>query len=333
MNCLNCIRWGAEHYLGVGAQENVQGYPDAPIGYVDDDVYEATRAFTGWSLSNSRNDSEVGDTGAFYYRADWHDRFQKRVLGQLLPADQAALADGKQVLDILAAHRGTAVYVCRKLCRRFISYNPPETLVQSAATVFQNNVNSPTQIKQVMRHILLSDAFKTTWGERVKRPLETVVSALRATQSTWFLTNDNKSSFTGFLDATGHKLFGWVAPDGYPDEMAYWLNSTSLFVRWRFINWLIDKRSDDDVYYLDVVSQTPATVQTPTQVIDFWIQRVFGRTIDAATRQEFIDFIRRDGDLYFDADRPLPFATDSNTQSRLRSAVALMLISPEFLWS
>ncbi len=33
-----------------------------------------------------------------------------------------------------------------------------------------------------METILLSDEFKSTWGEKIKRPFEIAVSALRAAQ-------------------------------------------------------------------------------------------------------------------------------------------------------
>lgn len=45
---------GAENYLGVAEQASVPGYPDAPIGYVDADVYEATRCFTGWRVNDGQ---------------------------------------------------------------------------------------------------------------------------------------------------------------------------------------------------------------------------------------------------------------------------------------
>ena len=80
-----------------------------PIGYVDADVYEATRCFTGWSVANGQ--SGAPNTGTYLYRPTWHDRFQKHVLKVLLPADQPDQVDGNTVLDILAAHPGTARYV------------------------------------------------------------------------------------------------------------------------------------------------------------------------------------------------------------------------------
>ncbi len=65
---------GAENYLGVGLQSEVpKDEAGNPIGYVDADVFEATRCFTGWTFDD--------DVGAFLYRSDWHDRFQKNVLG------------------------------------------------------------------------------------------------------------------------------------------------------------------------------------------------------------------------------------------------------------
>ena len=45
---------GAENYLGVGDQNKVPGYPADPTGYVDDDVYEATRCFTGWRVNDGQ---------------------------------------------------------------------------------------------------------------------------------------------------------------------------------------------------------------------------------------------------------------------------------------
>ena len=130
---------GAENYLGVIEQSAVPLDPEGrPIGYVDADVFEATRCFTGWSFSFGQ--SGDGDTGLFYYRSDWHDRFQKTVLGVFIPQDQADLKDGRDVLDALASHPGTGRYIARKLCRRLIADDPPQNVVEAAAAVFTRSV-------------------------------------------------------------------------------------------------------------------------------------------------------------------------------------------------
>src|SRR6185503_18156560 len=108
----------------------------------------------------------------YLYRPTWHDRFQKHVLKVLLPADQPDQVDGNTVLDILAAHPGTARYVCRRLCRRLISDTPSQATVDAAAAVFNSQRAAPDQLKQVVRTILLSDEFRATWGAKAKRPFE-----------------------------------------------------------------------------------------------------------------------------------------------------------------
>ena len=78
--------------------------------YTEDDVRESARAFTGWRVdTSSSRDNSIHDTGTFIYYKQWHDRFNKQVLGRYLPADQGDMEDGRQVFDILAAHPGTDI--------------------------------------------------------------------------------------------------------------------------------------------------------------------------------------------------------------------------------
>lgn len=319
---------GAENYLGVMRQSDVPTDEDGyPLGYVDDDVYEATRAFTGWTVAN-RDGEPGGDTGLFLYRADWHDRFQKSVLGGFLPADQPALKDGNDVLDLVAYHPGTARYICRKLCRRLISDDPPDALVESAADLFFAQRFANDQLTQVVRHILQSDEFKMTWGEKIKRPFEATVSAMRATNADFTIKyeDSDSNSFLYRYDLIGQAPFAWQTPDGYPDSKDHWQSSSSLLMRWRMCNWLVDERDSDDNYYLDIIGQTPfATINTATKIVDFWINRVFGYNIDAGDRQIIINFMADESG----ADEVLDMSNNRVTD-RLRSTVALILNSPQF---
>jgi len=70
-----------------------------PEGYIDEDVYEAARAFTGWTIADGSADWKGGhfpNTGAFHYFEQWHDNYQKRVLGVEFSPNQAPMADGKK---------------------------------------------------------------------------------------------------------------------------------------------------------------------------------------------------------------------------------------------
>ncbi|HFC12146.1 MAG TPA: DUF1800 family protein, partial [Anaerolineae bacterium] len=253
-------------------------------------------------------------------------RFQKTILGTFLPPNQLALPDGNAVLDRLVAHPGTGIHVCRKLCKRFISDNPPESLVQSAAALFTAQKDAPDQLKQVLAHILKSAEFLTTWGEKVKRPLEATVSFLRATQADFPfdpITSDTNSFMYRYTE-TGQELFEWPAPNGYPDAAGYWLNTTSLFKRWRLINWLVAERDASSALYLDLLGQLPAGVRSAEALTDFWITRLLGYTITPEERSELVNFMAQGFNPTFD----LPVDNDTGTQERVAALVALIMMTP-----
>ncbi|MEZ5313790.1 MAG: DUF1800 domain-containing protein [Thermoanaerobaculia bacterium] len=185
---------GAENYFGVGNQADVPpwgvgvvwpaGLPSAgqpiPAGYVDNDVYESARSFTGWGVTYA--------TGQYAYTAANHDVFQKAVLSLgvvNIPPNQADEKDGTDVLDMLAAHPGTGRHIARKLCRRLIADDPPAALVESIGDLFTSLREAPDQIAQVVRAIVLSPEFSSTWGAKIKRPVEFTVSAMRAASPNW----------------------------------------------------------------------------------------------------------------------------------------------------
>ncbi|MEM9594013.1 MAG: DUF1800 domain-containing protein [Acidobacteriota bacterium] len=319
---------GAEHYYGTRPQNEVPTDGSGrPLGYVDSDVFESTRCFTGWSFSYGV--SGDGDTGLFFYRPDWHDRFQKFVLGRFIPADQTDMKDGYDVLDELASHPATGRHIARKLCVRFVADDPPQTLVDTVAAVFTGQWQAADQLKQVMETIFLSPEFRNTWGEKVKRPFEIASSALRAAGANFTLRmNDGDTNdFINRYNATGQPLFRWPAPNGYPDVRSAWKRMTPRVMSWRLCGWLIDFDDSNDNFYLDILGQTPPGVRSANALADFWIPRILGRQMAAEDREEIVQFmaqgINPDFDLNFD---------DEDTADRVRSMVGLILMSPDFLW-
>ena len=320
---------GADAYLGVQPQANVPADASGvPTGWVDDDIKEAARCFTGWTVDAPY----IGpnDTGTFYYLADWHDDGAKNVLGRTLPAGQAALQDGRDVLDFLAEHPATARHIALKLCRRLVADFPPAEVVDAAAATFTAEREAPDQIARTVRTILLSDAFRTTWGEKTKRPFEIAASALRAggSEISFALGDGPTDTFFYLYSHTGQTLFDWPAPNGYPDLRGAWTSTTPRAMSWRLVNWLVDARDGADTYLLDVVAQTPADVRSANALADFWIDRILGRPMDAPERQEIVELMAQGFNPSFD----LPLGTDEDVRSRLRAMVGLIFMSPAFLW-
>ncbi len=202
-----------------------------PQGYIDEDVYEAARAFTGWTIENGQRldaATELPRTGKFIYIDGWHDGYQKRVLATEFAPFAAPMADGRKVLDLVAAHPATARFLCLKLCRRFVSDAPPQSLVDSAAKVWIENAKNPNQIAAVIKHIALSKEFAASRGAKPRSPLALAASFARATG----IDLTPAQPLFHQLALCGQRLFGWPSPDGRPTSVDYYLTPEHLRERW-----------------------------------------------------------------------------------------------------
>jgi uncharacterized protein (DUF1800 family) len=311
---------GAMNYLGVVGDPDSVPKDDQgrPIGYQDTDVYGATRSFTGWRINP--------DTGKFFFDSAVHDKYSKTVLGVRLD-DFLGVDDGKTVLDLLANHPGTARHIATKLCRRLIGDNPPESVVATAAVVFYNQRGAPDQLKQVVRSILLAPEFRTTWGQKIKRPFEYAVSLLRASQAD-FAADD---SFFWMVERCGQPLFQWQPPNGFPDLKEDWSSTMPMLQRWRLCNWLIDgwryggNGANKDNLRVDLNRQMPKQLKTPEEIVNWWVQRILGRALSAAERAPLVEFMAHGRNPTYE----LP---EEDIAERLRFMVALIFMSPSFQW-
>lgn len=320
---------GAENYLGVRDPNSVEKDANGvAIGYVDNDVYEAARCLTGWRIDDDLGEWEDGveKTGNFLYYKPWHDRFNKLVLGRYIPADQEDLKDGHDVLDLLASHPGTARFISRKLCRRFISDIPPESVVQAAANTFLQFKDAPDQLKRVMETILLSAEFKASWGGKVKRPFEAAMSMMRSLNSDFTRIPGGVNWMMGLM---GQALFERRPPDGYPDTRDAWANSMSLLYRWNLAvglteNWMDDENTGYKIRS-DVFAQTPAEIRSASSLADYWIQRILNQNLPEESRNAVVAVMAQE----YGWDETLP---EDHVQYVLPAMVEVILMSPEFQW-
>ena len=198
-------------------------------GYTQVDVQAVARAFTGWSVIAPKTKGvaatgQPGEPGSFIFRALQHDQEAKQILGIDLPANGGA-AEGERVLDILAKHPSTATFISLKLARRFVSDQPPVSVVQLGAQAF---TKSDGDVRATLGAILHSTEFKQSFGQKIKRPFELIASALRALDA----DTDGGRAFVVALRTMGQPLFGWAAPNGYPDVAGAWLGSSTTLARW-----------------------------------------------------------------------------------------------------
>jgi uncharacterized protein (DUF1800 family) len=296
-----------------------------PAGYIDQDVYEAARAFTGWTVENGNEDddgSKRPNTGKFMVREAWHDPYQKRVLATEFDSQRSALEDGLRVLDLVAQHPATARHIAEKLCRRFVSDAPPETLVVKAAAEFTAAFDAPDQLARVMKVILLSAEYRAAPATKFKRPLEFLASYLRATGADFAPRIDVVNA----MDEMGQMLYRWGTPTGHPDTNDYWQSGTFLLRRWNLPLVLRDD-SWKGIASFHFLTLTPVNCTTAGQVLAYWSQRLLGRDVPEKSRTVLLPILMDDDEAKADSEFS---GDDKDRDIRIASCVALLAASPEF---
>jgi uncharacterized protein (DUF1800 family) len=179
--------------------------------YGEQDVKEAARAFTGWSLDR--------ETGEFTYRRAWHDYGEKSVLGK------QGRFDGDDVLDVLLGRPEAAQFIAGKLWREFVSSSPDSREVARWAGVFRD---AHYEVKPLLRTILTSDAFWSAdnRGALIKSPVELVVGTLR----TFGISPFDLRPAVLATAALGQNPFSPPNVKGWPGGNA-WINSSTLLGR------------------------------------------------------------------------------------------------------
>lgn len=191
-------------------------------GYSQQDVMEAARCLTGWTV-RARENSKFA-VGKVAFDPALHDDGPKTVLGTAIPA-HAGAADLDHLLDIVCAHPATARHIALKLCRRFIDDQPPAEAVTTVAQAF---TDSSGDIPRTLRSLFSTKAFQSARGGRIKRPFHFVISTLRATAA----RTDAGPVLQDYLLRMGHAPFQYPTPDGYPEEAQPWM--ATLLWRWKF---------------------------------------------------------------------------------------------------
>jgi len=190
-------------------------------GYTQSDVTELSRVFTGWTIA------QPDDGGQFQFDPRRHEPGIKTVVGEKIY--EAGMDEGLQALNMLAHHPSTARFISRAIATRFVSDDPPQSLVDRMAAKFES---SDGDIREVLRTMLHSPEF---WSPRVyrakmKTPLELVVSAIRAS-GTNVVSPD---ALLQNLSAMGMPPYGMAVPTGYSMKSETWDNEGALLARINF---------------------------------------------------------------------------------------------------
>ena len=224
--------------------------------YGEQDVKEAARAFTGWSIDR--------DSGRFLFRRRLHDDGIKTIFGH------RGNFDGDDVLDLLLARPETATFIVDKLWREFVSPTPDPAAVARIADDFRA---TRYDIKVAFHGLLVSDAFfaADNRGTLVKSPVDLVVGTLRTLEITPPATVPYALAAAGM----SQNLFSPPNVKGWPGGDA-WINSSTLLARKQFLAGVARARSEAA---MDETAQPAAPGERAMMRVDFALRAL---SFDAA---------------------------------------------------
>lgn len=217
-------------------------------GYTQQDVTEAARILTGWTVypmgaygnagAVEKLVERIGEDklaqrgfvheGDFLFTPNRHDNGEKTVLGKHFAAN-GGYNDGVELLQMLSKHPSTGKFIAKKLAVRFVSDNPPASLLTKMEKAF-NHTNG--NIREVLITMVSSPEFwsSASLREKTKSPFELAISSVRALDA----QINQPVQLYNWANKMGQRMYAYQAPTGFPDKAQYWINSGALLTRMNF---------------------------------------------------------------------------------------------------
>ena len=266
--------------------------------YTEKDVYEASRAFTGWAFDTKIHWLLWGPhLWNYEFHAEDHDATDKTLFGH------SGNLDGTDVIDLIVQQPSCHVFIARHLYNFFVADEPqvpawpiepprdPEA-IRDICGVF---VNSDYNLKPVLRAIFTSDFFKEASFKRVRNPAEVFAGTLRVTGSFpephpgW----GNISLEPSYM---GQQLYDPPSVEGWHTGHE-WINSGAFVQR---VNFMADQLGDTSLPGVQDIIRRIASSNgkgmSPDQLVDGCLEQMGPLQVKDSTRRELIDFVQSETD-------------------------------------
>jgi len=202
--------------------------------YTEDDVAQAARALTGWTV-NGRNAVFVNSR---------YDKGTKRFLGR------EGVFNTQDIIDIIFEQSATAEFICTKLYQEFVYEFPDKNIISQLSQILRDN---NYEIKPVLKTLLTSAHFfdPAIIGAKIKNPVELVAGTARTLGMEAGQNKDIRGEYLYMLaDVLGQKLLDPPNVAGWPGYRV-WVSTTTLPERHKITDELVDgiPRRFNRLYY------------------------------------------------------------------------------------
>ena len=289
--------------------------------YSEDDIKEASRAFTGWTIGPKIPRNPLGRFyWNFEYRPEDHDDGEKTFLGY------TGNFDGQDIIDIVVKQPATARFLSRHLYNFFVadepqvpSWNitPPNDPAAIDALISTYN-DTDGDVRAMLRTLFNSDFFKEARYSRVKSPAELVIGTAK-------MAGNYQGPRPGFNQLAfecayqGQELLNPPSVESWHTG-AEWIDGGALVRRVNFAAGLLGDTSLPGVQAIVGVLRERGAM-TPAQLVEACLELSGPVEVGEATYSELLEQARQGGDLTWDSD---------DAERRVGVMLALIAASRDF---
>ena len=287
--------------------------------YTEEDVYECSRAFTGWTMTPKLPRFHMGRWDwHFEYKPKDHDHGEKTFLGQV------GDFDGEDVIDIVLCQPATARFIARHLYSFFVAdeaqvpawqATPPRD-PEAVETIAAALTESDFDIRHALRVLFNSDFFKAARFAKVKNPTEVVVGTVRMVGGAE-LPGPEIFDYANHITYMGQELLNPPSVEGWHYGLE-WINSGSLMKRANFVADMVGEPERPGVRAL--IERVREGDGSPEAVVDRCLDILGPVEATPKTRAELVAHAAREGDLRWNGG-------DAEAESARRVSELLQLIA------
>jgi uncharacterized protein (DUF1800 family) len=190
------------------ARELMERFTMGVGNYTEEDVRQAARAFTGWTLDYT--------TGEFFFNEYDHDNGEKRFLGR------TGRWQGQDVIDIATHTKASSKWVARLWSWLAYPVTTRDRVVAELAPSYRKDLDMKNLLEAILRHPDFRSA-KATKG-LIKQPIEYVVGTLRLLGLTTAAFSEG--TLVWLLASLGQQPFVPLNVGGWGQNQ-YWLSTAA----------------------------------------------------------------------------------------------------------
>ncbi len=288
--------------------------------YSEDDIKEASRAFTGWTIAPKIPRNPLGRFyWNFEYKPEDHDDGEKTFLGH------TGNFNGEDIINILADQPATPRFLARHLYNFFVAdeaqvpawnITPPRD-PEAIQTLVDAYNDSKGDIRSILRVLFKSDFFKSARFEHVKSPAELVVGTVRIAGN----YNGPRPGLTLLAmecNWQGQELLNPPSVESWHTG-SEWIDGGALVRRVNFAAGVLGDTSLPGVRSVVEGLRSKGSL-APADFVAQCLEALGPLEVSESTHSELLDHAQEDGTLNWDTD-------EERTASEKRVGIMLALIA------